>query len=430
MKETFSLKVKTKLYNIYYRFRMLILEPMRNWLQVIKIRFQSRPVNVAFFAMSLSLWRYQRVFEIMQKNPRFHPFIVLTPCARFSPEQQKQELNQLEKYFKSRDIPYINWDFAKDAPSMPLNGKLKPGIIFYAQPYSESVPASVSYDNMKQSLFCYCQYGMGPYDEPWAYNQAFYNIAWRLFYARQRDLEAARRFALNRGRNVIVTGYTNIDFYLDPETQTDVWKQGNDGKKRLIWAPHFTINARNKGLYRHSNFLWMAPIMINLAQQYADNLQIAFKPHPFLLKELYKHPAWGKEKADAYYQQWATMSNTQLETGDYLDLFRSSDAMIHDCSSFLVEYLYLNKPVMFVAPNVDEVRKSFAPFGRNSLEQHYVAVAADDIIDFISGVVIGGNDTLRESREAFFRKELQPALQSTSVAQAIVDEIASSLHLH
>ena len=88
MKETIIHKVKIKLYYFYYRFRILILEPMRNWLHVIKIRFQSRPVNVAFFAMSLSLWRYQRVFEIMQKNPGFNPFIVLIPCARFSPEQQ------------------------------------------------------------------------------------------------------------------------------------------------------------------------------------------------------------------------------------------------------------------------------------------------------------------------------------------------------
>ena len=428
MKETLIHKVIRKFYSIYYRFRVLVMEPVRNSLHVIQIRYQSRPVNVAFFAMSLSLWRYQRVFEIMQKNPGFHPFIVLTPGASFSPEQQKQDLSQLQKYFKKRDIPYIDWDFTKNAPSMPLSGKLKPGIIFYTQPYYDSLPASVSYENMRQSLFCYCQYGMGPYDEPWAYNQTFYDIAWRLFYARQRDLEAAKRFALNRGRNVIVTGYTNIDVYLDPEKPTDVWKQDNDGKKRLIWAPHFTINSR-KGLYKHSNFLWMAHIMIILAQQYAENLQIAFKPHPLLLSELYKHPAWGKEKTDAYYQKWATMHNTQLETGDYLDLFRSSDAMIHDCSSFLVEYLYLNKPVMFVAPNVDEVCTSFAPFGRNSLKQHYVAVTADDIKDFISNVVLGGKDTMRDSREEFFGKELQPADPSTSVAQAIVDEIASSLHL-
>lgn len=73
MKETIIHKMKIKLYHIYYRFRILILEPMRNWIHVIKIRFQSRPVNVAFFAMSLSLWRYQRVFEIMQRKSWISP---------------------------------------------------------------------------------------------------------------------------------------------------------------------------------------------------------------------------------------------------------------------------------------------------------------------------------------------------------------------
>ena len=123
------------------------------------------------------------------------------------------------------------------------------------------------------------------------------------------------------------------------------------------------------------------------------------------------------------------MHNTQLETGDYLDLFCTSDALIHDCSSFLVEYLYLNKQTMSVAPNVDEVCNSSAPFGRVSLEQHYIAVTADDIKDFIRSVVIGGNDTMRERCEAFFNKELQPVVPSTSVAQTIVNEIAFSLHL-
>ena len=39
-----------------------------------------------------------------------------------------------------------------------------------------------------------------------------------------------------------------------------------------------------------------------------------------------------------------------LET-EYVELFKSSDALIHDCGSFMAEYLVTNKPVLFLEKN-------------------------------------------------------------------------------
>jgi CDP-glycerol glycerophosphotransferase (TagB/SpsB family) len=99
----------------------------------------------------------------------------------------------------------------------------------------------------------------------------------------------------------------------------------------------------------------MAELMLELAQAYKDRIQIAFKPHPSLITQLYQHPDWGKERADDYYARWQQMENTQLETGGYVDLFMTSDAMIHDSGSFVVEYLYANRPVMFVSINLQSI---------------------------------------------------------------------------
>ena len=82
------------------------------------------------------------------------------------------------------------------------------------------------------------------------------------------------------------------------------WKR----EKRIIWAPHHTIPTA-PNLLEYSTFLDVAEIMLEIAEEYKEELQIAFKPHPFLLKKLYN--IWGKEQTHAYYGKWAQLGNTQ-----------------------------------------------------------------------------------------------------------------------
>ena len=65
--------------------------------------------------------------------------------------------------------------------------------------------------------------------------------------------------------------------------------------------------------------------MVELAKKYQDSIQFAFKPHPVLKFRLIN--IWGEQKTEEYYKLWETMPNTQLETGDYIDLFLTSDAL-------------------------------------------------------------------------------------------------------
>ena len=166
--------------------------------------------------------------------------------------------------------------------------------------------------------------------------------------------------------------------------------------------------------------------MLELAIRYVEQIQIAFKPHPRLLTELYNHPDWGKEKADAYYRQWAEMPNTQLETGEYIDLFMNSDAMIHDCGSFTAEYLYTQRPVMFYTHDRKAVEKQLNELGMAALDAHYIGGSADDIESFIKDVVIGENDPKVSARKAVYDKYLLPP-NGRSTAENIYHDLLSSL---
>ena len=106
--------------------------------------------------------------------------------------------------------------------------------------------------------------------------------------------------------------------------------------------------------------------------------------------------------------------------GDYFDIFVNSDAIIHDCSSFVVEYLYTGKPCCFMAKK--NYKKIFSVLGKSCLKNYYLAFDKEQITDFIENVVINGNDKLKKKREIYAAKNL--ALNYPNVSKKILSEIS------
>lgn len=381
-----------------------------------------KQVNVVFTAINVSLWHYQKVYELMAADARFNASIVLTPCT--SHENYEKEMEGLRHYFDNLGIGYV--DLEENGKPIDIK-KLNPDIIFYTQPYEYLLADNQDCRFYYDRLICYIPYAFWTGAGKISYNLHFHNLAWRLYYSNDMHLKDAQRTATNHGRNVRVTGYPDADLFLSAN-HDDVWRTMGDGKqrKRLIWAPHYSI--WEKAVFSpQSNFLWMADFMLAIAQEYKDRIQFAFKPHSALLTQLYKHPDWGKKRADDYYERWRTMANAQLETGDFIDLFMTSDAMIHDCGSFRVEYHYTKNPVMYMLRS--EVNYTIQnDFGKKAQNLHYIGHNEADIRHFIDDIVLGGQDPMRPQREQFFHEYLLPP-DGKSVAQNVLDDIVESLHL-
>lgn len=386
---------------------------------------QRAHATVVFLPMNVAMWRYQGIYDLLQADPRFTVHIVLSPSIEAVPAQQLREMQQLRDHFNALHIPFIDWN-----PDCPASlDALDPDVIFYTQPYEHLLTPAHDCMRHYSRLECYVPYAFWTGKGKYSYDLHFHNLAWRLYYSTPDHLALARETAWNHGRNVRVVGYPNADDFLRGHF-SDPWKPMPDGKHRLrlIWAPHHTING-GAGFILRANILWMAPLMLRIAHDYADRLQIAFKPHPRLYTVLCNQPGWGKEKTDAFYRQWATMPNTQLETGSYVDLFMTSDAMLHDCGSFSIEYHYSLKPVMFVSTNMQEFLKSESDFARAAYAVHYIGKDEAQILDFINRVVLGGNDPMLPQRQAFFNRYLLPPGGKT-VAQNIYDDLTQSLFQH
>lgn len=379
-------------------------------------------IKVLFLPVNVAMWRYQHVYELMMADKRFEPVIMLAP---YRGRDTENDLKLLRQYFQKKGIEYIDSTERK----VDIRRDLKPDVIFYTQPYEyQQVIDEYDCRHFYDLFICYVPYSLCISTGKMAYNYHFHNQAWRLYYTNDLHLKDAQNIADNHGRNVRVVGYTNTDDYLLKSHDPAVWKVPADGKprKRIIWAPHFSI--LDYVLAPRGNFLWMASVMLNIAREYADRIQIAFKPHPLLITELYRHQDWGRQRADEYYAQWQQMENTQLETGEFVDLFMTSDAMIHDSGSFAAEYHYSQKPAMFISKNMRPILNSLGEFGKLAHNIHYIGANETDIRWFVEEVVLKGNDSMQDERKQFYDNYLLPP-NGNSVAQNIVNDIVESLHL-
>jgi CDP-glycerol glycerophosphotransferase (TagB/SpsB family) len=300
-----------------------------------------------------------------------------------------------------------------------LSDVFNPDIIFYQEPYKNIIDDNKFYKNNLTSLFCYAAYGFHWNQIKWILNKPLLNLCWQVYYENDVALRGVSSYMSNGAENCVVTGLPMADVFQQPISNIpDPWKN-KDKKKRIIWAPHYTV--LKDSVFCYSTFLSYCDYMLNIAEKYHDTIQIAFKPHPVLLTKLYD--IWGKDKTDSYYAKWRDGSNTQLELGEYVGLFMHSDAMIHDCGTFMVEYHYTKNPVLYLLNGTDH-NKDMNEFGRIAFDLHYKGRSEEDIEAFINKV-IEGKDDLKEAREKFFNDYLLPPdgnSASDNIIKAILGE--------
>ena len=393
-------------------------------LQAVRRIRRKETINVVFYAVNVSTWNYQHLYERMKQNPRFRIYIVLYPSKILPIELRIEEAKGLRAYFDARSVEYIDCD-EKGEICIDVNKVINPDILFFSQPYLNTMTPKEGNLHLENKLCCYYPYAFWTAKGVWSYNLPIHNFAWKLFYSTQLHKEDAKRYCDNKGRNVVVTGYPKTDDYQSGHF-IDVWKIKDQKYKRLIWAPHFTLKPSMKGTVARSNFLMMADLMVSIAHEYSDCLQIAFKPHPRLKSELYSTEGWGKERTDHYYNLWSSMSNTFVADGEYIDLFMTSDAMVHDSSSFSVEYHYSHNPVMYISQDIDAYKNTLNDFGKMTIDMHYIGKTENDIRTFIKYQVLQDIDPMKEQRGIFYKHYLIPS-HKQSVAEYTYNHIIEAL---
>lgn len=386
-----------------------------------RIRNRKGPVNVLFFALDSNTWKYDPLFQAMQKDPFFSPMVLVVPQVNKGRDFMLYQLKHGCDFYKSKGYPVL-CAYNEVENSYVDVDSLKPDIIFFSNPYDGLVDDRYNLKHfVDKALTCYVNYGFAVTRYQFSCASLFHQSLWRYYIESDCACQLAKHYY--PALNCVVTGYLTADVYSSIEEKGDDWKLKDKKLKRIIWAPHHTIEGQT-GWIQLSTFLLYYNFMLQMAEEYKGKVQFVFKPHPLLKPALYGHSDWGKARTDAYYDQWNNGENTTFVNGDYEDLFKSSDAMIHDCGTFTIEYLYVNKPVMFL--DTYDVQSQFNEFSKEAYKCHYIGKSEKDIKDFIEMVVIGGEDSYEEKRKSFYDEYLLPP-NGITVAENIINDLKKAL---
>ena len=405
----------------YFKFFLIPRARMKQTRCIREIRKEGK-AKIVFIVSSLPMWRLQSLFNQLQDDVHFDVSIAIYPFNNWPCEQKARAMEELRDYFSQQGIQILDLS-QKTFPGKSLREMKNPDLIFYPQPYNHLFWNDLDNQYFEDKLVCYIPYGMPVVRLPWIDKTLLHNTAWRVFLHSESRKQQAQSVLFNHGRNIRVTGEPISDLFKLP-AKNQVWKKQEQQKKRVIWAPHYSILSDD--LLHQNSFLWLSDSMLKIAENYKDQIQFSFKPHPRLFLTLCELPDWGRKRAEAYYKAWREGENTQLDIGYYIDLFKDADAMIHDSSSFTAEFHYTKKPVLFTTKNADEVINTLNEFGKEALSAHYFADSEEKIVDFIEKTVLGGDDPKKPERESFYQKYLLPP-NGQSVAENIYDEILSGL---
>lgn len=380
--------IQRKLDFIFYRLSI----PSK----VRQMRKKSK-IKVLFVISEVSIWKTESLYNEMLKHPRFDPILGVALLTADKPSESIRKFENLTKYLLDKSYSYVEL-FGND-----ISNNIKPDIIFYQQPYDDVIDYYLFYKNNKESIFCHVNYAFNSIGQKWVGASSYLHYCWQTYYENSISMNYYDSVLPILSRNnAYITGlpFQNI-LEKDKSQFPDPWKRQSKKKKRIIWAPHHTIPTA-PNLLEYSTFMDVADLMLKIAEKYSDDIQIAFKPHPFLKKKLYN--IWNKDKTDAYYQKWTLLENTQLELGEYYGLFKHSDAMIHDCGSFTIEYLYMGNPVMYLS-NGTQHTETLNKFGQAAYDTHVMGKSKADIEQFIQDVITG-KDRLAEERRKLLKEYL------------------------
>ncbi|RUO65866.1 CDP-Glycerol:Poly(glycerophosphate) glycerophosphotransferase [Pseudidiomarina planktonica] len=380
---------------------------------------QKSTIKVVFLVINASVWKVDSLFQKMMADPMFEPEILVCPCISFDQDRMYEEMNLTYDFFVKKEYP-VHYSRRPEGGWLDISS-LQPDIVFFTNQHEITLRKYFG-EVFRNYLCCYVPYyymaTTHAGDHSVLLNSEMLNSMWRIYWPHKYIFDEFKRHSLVSGRNSELTGYPateslsiDNDRYDGEVAVKPVWRTQNKEKKKIIFAAHHTIADDESCL---STFLVLGEPIRELAETFSDQVQWAFKPHPMLKSKLYSHPDWGVEKTDEYYGFWRENDFTQLELDAYDDLFKQSDALIHDCSSFIAEYSFLKKPVLFLTRKNLENFTFLNEFGRDAFATHEIAYTKNQILSFIQSIIIGDRDlTLLPNRakfdeyvETFYNKDL------------------------
>lgn len=405
-------KLSLKDYKYWYKENLKLAEEL-------KLKYKNGDkIKVAFLVHWTSSWSSEIIMQKMLQNPLFEVSIIVAPTTIYNDERMRIVYNQNLAEIKEKYSQKVEIREALDIKTGKIIDKLEDCQIVFIPSNDEKIEfAEYKIYNIlqKKILACYVCYSYYAVKND-AILSDTYNLCWKVFVENELNLEDLRQRQPLQGLNANVTGYPKCDLF-----ENLIRESSN--RKKIIIAPHHSIN----GFGLQSQFLKYSELFLKLPELYPD-IDFIFRPHPLLYDTLVQPQYWGEEKTKKYYEQISSYKNCVYDTEpEYYQSFVNSHGIIHDCGSFLPEYMFSENPPCYLLKNKDVIDEYFGDLGKKCLEHCYLAFNKNEIINYIENIVIKEQDTMKNERKYFAENVLKYNFPKASFA--VIENILNSLNI-
>ena len=384
-----------------------------------KIR-DKKKIRVGFVSDDPSMWCGDFLFNLFANDKRCETTFFL--CLQKSLRNQPLVVEDFKHGvidFKARKINVVA--VTNDEQTFPAQD-----VLIFLRPYFDYLPKAFALSSIgAETLLAYVPYGYNMTN--WnIYDTPIYHLAWKLFFDTQFHinlLEKECRTGMPRG---IYSGYPKLDaFYKNPDALKFDWKMTRPDAKKIIWAPHWSIAS---GIF-YSTFQHNYKFMYEFAKAHSE-ISWVVKPHPMLFASAVGHKVFSSNEAfKKYLQAWDALPNAKVYSGSYYQgLFATSDGMIMDCGSWLGEYQYTHKPIIFLTRDTQK----FNALGAELMKVLYRVDGKNlkGISELVQKVFIEGKDEMFNARQKFFDKHMNyMAANNMTASEFIFKTISKELRL-
>lgn len=362
---------------------------------------RGEPLRAVFLVASAAMFPARPLFDAMRRDPRFSAEIAVIPDLRwngssFDPETAMRRCSEaLSPTLPPGCLRIVHADENGVWPDLLATFDFA----VFPTPYDLSAPQyNPRWLTGRPVLGLYANYGYPctKFALP-VLGMDSYTRFWKVFLESEQALRHYREASPIGGTNGCVAGAIKMDA-LPPCVP--------HSRKRVLLAPHHSVEGGLNENLALSNFLRLADDFATLPDRYPD-IDFVLRPHPFLFPVLARNDFWGAARCETWKNEWLAHPNAfWSEGGAYLDEFAASDAIIQDCSSFLMEYLYTGNPCCYILKTPGDVEEKFLPDGQACLHACHLAYSASDIDDFLRDTVIAGHDPHVSARKALANRLL------------------------
>jgi len=287
------------------------------------------------------------VYNEMLHNEKFN-VIVASINRRYPGSSIFKDEDYVHRILTQLDIQHIRLNNNNSYDDLNIIKSLAPDVIFRQSQWDNDIPPGFSTNNLRFSKLCLIPYEIMNFVQlGFNHLSSYYHTScWKLFVANnQTKIEQEQHDKLN-GLNVFVTGHPKVNALKTAKPFWPIETNSNVKKFRILWASHHSIDHNWSNF---SVFLNIYNDMLNWAK--SDNsIEFVFSPHPALVTvlESLNDPIL-KESINNFFTEWDQLDNTYYyREGPYGPLFQSSDILIMDGISWLLEYQLMKKPIIFI----------------------------------------------------------------------------------